>query len=90
MNVADRLLPSPVAEAGTPPTRRAFYLRPTAGTRANIKISPRGRSRLVSVMAPELAKLIRSNDITSNIYAEEYAEKLAAKMIDTAVARFDA
>lgn len=54
-----------------------------------LTISPQGRSILVSAMRPVLARLIRSGDITSNIFAEEYAQQLAAKMIDTAVAHFE-
>ena len=78
MNV-DKLL-------GTPPTTEAHSSRAPV----HLRLTNRARSRLITVMTPELAKLIRSNDVTSNIFAEEYADKLAAQMIDTAVARFDA
>lgn len=40
-------------------------------------------------MRPALEKLIKSGDVTSNVFSEEYAQQLASKMIDTAVAHFE-
>lgn len=92
-DLVEKLLASPDPEAAAQalfdatPQRRGRQASPVR--RYALNITPRGRSALVAAMRPVLVKLIKSNDVTSNIFGEEYAQQLAAQLIDTAVAHFE-